>query len=116
MATDQQRVLYIVLSVLLLLTAVAGLILDGQRALTGFVELQIHPARLLSDFTLIAGAGAALLNATLVAGLGLLIVRLTGIRLSGPTIAGVFTMLGFGLLWEWGSRRDWRGSTIVTIS
>jgi hypothetical protein len=105
MATDQQRVLYIVLSVLLLLTAVAGLILDGQRALTGFVELQIHPARLLSDFTLIAGAGAALLNATLVAGLGLLIVRLTGIRLSGPTIAGVFTMLGFGLF----------GKTVVNV-
>ena len=57
----------------------------------------MHPARLVNDFTLAASDGAALVNATLVALIGLVLVRINGVRLSGPTVAAVFTMFGFGL-------------------
>lgn len=94
----QQRRLYLLTLVILLGFAGAGILADGARAtLTGLVELQIHPARLLNDYTLAAGEGAALLNASLVAFIGLILVRVTGVRLSGPTIAAVFTLFGFGL-------------------
>jgi len=59
--------------------------------------LQAHPGRLLNDFTSIAGEGAALLNASVTAAIGLLLVRVNRVRLSGPTVAAVFTILGFGL-------------------
>ncbi len=102
--TDSERIegterrLYIITIVILAGIAAAGIILDGPaNALIGLWEIQIHPARLINDFTFAASEGAALLNASLVAFVGLVLVRRNGIKLSGPTIAAVFTMFGFGL-------------------
>lgn len=66
-------------------------------SLRGLMQLQWQPARLLTDFTITAGTGAALLNASLVAGIGLAISRVSRVRISGPVIAAVLTMFGFGL-------------------
>ena len=76
--------------------AVAGLALDGPvTTLQGFLHLQIRGARLINDFTQ-AGAGSAMFNAALVGLVGLIIVFFSTISLSGPTIAAIFTMVGFG--------------------
>lgn len=92
------RHLYVLLSVLFVLTIIAGMIVQGpQASLDGLLAIQGHPARLINDYTLIGGEGAALINAALVALMGLLVVWRTDVRLSGPTVAAVFTMLGFGL-------------------
>ena len=94
----QDRLLYLLLLLVLGGILTAGLVADGPAAsLSGLWRLQIHPARLLNDFTLAAGPGAALVNAALVALIGLALVRLNGVRLSGPTVAAVLTMFGFGL-------------------
>lgn len=83
---------------MLLGCALLGLSLQGPvPALQGLLRIQVHPARLLNDFTIVGGEGGALVNAALVAALGLLLVRVVGVRLSGPTVAAVFTILGFGL-------------------
>ena len=75
-----------------------GVLADGPMpALKGFLRLQTSPARLLSDFTSIGGTGAAFLNAGFVGLLGLLLLRINKISLSGPTTAAIFTMLGFAL-------------------
>lgn len=75
-----------------------GLVADGPvAAVRGLLQLQIHPARLLNDYTEIAGVGAAFLNATIVAIASLVLVRVFKVRLSGPTVAAVFTIFGFGL-------------------
>ncbi len=75
-----------------------GVAVQGpESTFRGVVRIQHHPARLLNDFTLVGGEGAALVNAALVATLGLLLVRINGVRLSGPTVSAVFTILGFGL-------------------
>ena len=63
----------------------------------GLIQIQLHPARLLNDFTLVGGEGAALVNASILAACGLLLVRLQKVRLSGPTIAALWTIFGFGL-------------------
>ncbi len=65
--------------------------------LRGFVEIQIHPARLINDYIEIAGIGPALFNAAAVGLVGLLLILITKIGFSGPTFAAVFTMMGFGL-------------------
>lgn len=78
----------------LILTA---LFTDGfLQSVTGFLQIQIGPARLLSDFIEMQGMGAALLNAAVVGLIGLLCIYLAGITLSGVTFAAVLTIIGFG--------------------
>ena len=93
-----ERPIYYFLAFLSIAAAAAGMTAQGALPVVkGFLELQIHPARLLNDFTAAEGAGSALLNAVLVASIGLVLIRLTRVRLAGPTIAAYFTMMGFGL-------------------
>lgn len=76
----------------------AGFLVQGPiPTVTGLWDLQLHPARLINDFTAIAGTGATMVNAALVAAIGLSLLKLNGISISGPALAAVFTMLGFGL-------------------
>lgn len=91
-----EKSLYTIMLIFILGLAVAGLALDGPlTALTGFLHLQIRGARLINDFTQ-AGTGSAMFNAALVGLIGLTIVFFATISLSGPTIAAIFTMIGFG--------------------
>ncbi len=78
--------------------ALAGFLHDGPlRVFEGLAAIQLHSARLISDFTVIGGIGAALVNAALVGAISLILVALNGVRFSGPTIAAVFTLMGFSL-------------------
>jgi len=93
-----EKILYVLMCLILLSCMAAGFALQGFRpALRGLWLLQVHPGRLLIDFTAAAGEGAALLNAALAAAVGLSLVPISRVRLSGPTVAAVFTILGFGL-------------------
>ena len=84
--------------VILVGSAAAGIATTGLvPSLKGLWDIQSHPARLLNDFTQATNDGAALLNAALVALFGLALIRINRVRLSGPTIAAVFTLFGFGL-------------------
>jgi len=75
-----------------------ALLSDGFIAsLQGFIILQQHPARLINDFTVIGGIGGAMLNAVIMGLLSLLLIRVNQIRLSGPTMAALFTIIGFSL-------------------
>jgi hypothetical protein len=55
------------------------------------------PGVLVSDYAAIGGLGPALVNAGLVGLSGLLLAQFSGVLLSGPIVAAVFTMAGFGL-------------------
>jgi hypothetical protein len=63
----------------------------------GLQQVLTSPGMLLSDYIEIGGLGAAFVNAGLVGLAGLLIVYFNDVLLSGPTIAAIFTMAGFGL-------------------
>jgi len=91
-----EKSLYTIMLIFILGLAVTGLALDGPiETLKGFLQLQIRGARLINDFTQ-AGTGAAMLNAALVGLIGLIFVFLATTILSGPTLAAIFTMIGFG--------------------
>jgi len=75
-----------------------GLASDGiLPSLQGFVTLQTHAARLINDYTVIGGVGPALFNAGLMGILTLILVKVNGVILSGPTVAAFFTIMGFSL-------------------
>lgn len=91
-----EKSLYTIMLIFIIGLAVMGLALDGPtQTLKGFLHLQVRGARLINDFTQ-AGAGSAMFNAALVGLVGLIIVFFSTISLSGPTIAAIFTMVGFG--------------------
>ncbi|MEX2442544.1 MAG: DUF1576 domain-containing protein [Alkalispirochaeta sp.] len=84
-------------SILVLIIAV-GLTAQGVvETLRGVLILQLHPARLITDYSVVAGPGAAMVNAALVAAIGLFLLRVNRIQMSGPALSVVYTMLGFGL-------------------
>lgn len=58
--------------------------------------MQLHPARLINDFIEIRGIGAALINGALVGLIGLGLVLLNRVSISGPTYAAILTLIGFG--------------------
>lgn len=79
-------------------TILVGLTSDGiVHSLQGFVTLQTHAARLINDYTVIGGVGAALFNAGLMGLLTLILIKVSGVSLSGPTVAAFFTIMGFSL-------------------
>jgi hypothetical protein len=105
-STERQR--YFIISILLVVLALAALLhqaIIGEAPLLrsilqsfeGFISLQTKPARLINDFTLSSGVGGAYLNAAIMGTLTLLIIRVNGVRLSGPTVAAILTIVGFSL-------------------
>ncbi|MCK5674916.1 MAG: DUF1576 domain-containing protein, partial [Spirochaetales bacterium] len=93
----QNKFLLVLLIVIMLSFIILGLITDGPgEALKGFIQIQIHSGRLISDFIPIGGIGGTLVNAALAGAVGLLIIVLLKVQLSGPTYAAIFTIMGFG--------------------
>ena len=104
---DFEKHLYRLMLITIAVFALVGLLRDGPaQAVQGFLVLQQHPARLINDFTVIGGNGGALLNAALMGALSLALIRLNGIRLAGPTMAAIFTIMGFSLF----------GKTVVNVT
>jgi hypothetical protein len=98
MALVYEKKIYGLLLICMLAVALLGLTADGfSSSLRGFLHLQTHSSRLISDFTVLAGSGGALLNAAVMGCLALLIIKLSGVSMSGPTLAAVFTIAGFSL-------------------
>jgi len=91
-----RRLLFLLASLIVLLIATAVLVDGFREAFGGFVALQIHPARLIHDFIEVRGIGAALINGALVGLIGLALVLLNRVSLSGPTYAAILTLIGFG--------------------
>ncbi len=93
-----ERRLYLLMTAIIGSTILLGLFLQGPRECAeGLVRILAGPARLVNDFTVTGGEGASLVNASLVALAGMLLVYFTKVSLSGPTVAAVMTMMGFGL-------------------
>ncbi len=93
-----QRAWLALLALYMLALVAFGLLYDPLPAIwSGWGRILQAPGMLVSDYLAIGGMGAAMVNAGLVGLSGLVLVYLNGVLLSGPTIAAVFTMAGFGL-------------------
>ncbi|MFA6783643.1 MAG: DUF1576 domain-containing protein [Sphaerochaeta sp.] len=91
-----EKLLYRFIAIILGALALTGLALNlPLTTLKDFLTLQTTGGRLLTDFTVFS-VGATLFNAALVGTLGLVLVYFSEVSLSGPTIASIFTLVGFG--------------------
>ena len=93
-----QRGWLFLLALYMLAPIAFGLIVESEQAIWGgLLRILQSPSLLLSDYVEIGGVGAAMINVGLVGLSGLLLATLNGVLLSGPIVAAVFTMAGFGL-------------------
>jgi hypothetical protein len=87
----------LLLGCVFLLIAAAVLVEGPVLPVKNFLALQLHASRLINDFTEVAGSGGALLNAAVMGLLALALIRYSETTMSGPTLAAVFTIMGFSL-------------------
>lgn len=87
----------LVLAVILVSMLLLGLSLGWGTIIQGLVAIITHPSQLISDYVVIGGPGAALVNGALVGLIGLLLLTLLKVDITGPSTAAIFTMTGFGL-------------------
>jgi len=92
---EQTKTLNAFMLIVLVFIFLAGIIEGGTQAILGFLQLQITPARLVSDFIAIAGVGSTLLNVSTVGFLGYGFLAINKLRLTGASLAALFTMMGF---------------------
>ncbi|TFG81716.1 MAG: DUF1576 domain-containing protein [Spirochaetales bacterium] len=86
-----------VLVVLLTLSGVSAARFDIGFLIRGLGSIIRQPDILINDYIAGAGLGPAFLNAGLCAFAGLVILKRSRVRVSGPAIAAVFTIAGFAL-------------------
>jgi len=87
----------VVLAAILLAMLFLGLALGRGSILEGLGAIVTHPSQLLSDYIVVAGLGPAMVNAALVGLIGLGLLTILKVDITGPTTAAIFTMTGFGL-------------------
>lgn len=66
-----------------------------SEILSGLLRILVSPAVLISDFIAIGNAGATLMNSGLVLLVGLVVLKLIKVGLSGAVLAALFTLVGF---------------------
>lgn len=74
---------------------VVGFMLNN-RSFRNLRELMGQPGRLVSDFVTMEGFGVTMVNMGILGLAAVAYVLLVGGEFSGPTIGGIFTMMGFG--------------------
>ncbi|QRN83043.1 DUF1576 domain-containing protein [Chloroflexota bacterium] len=78
-----------------------GLIVMGfvwGASMSQYKKIWAESGRLASDYVVISNLGTTLVNMGVVGILGLIYVRLVGGDVNGATLAGIFTITGFGAL------------------
>lgn len=89
----------IVVLIYILVIFIIGLFLQPfDELLVGIKNIIFAPGVLITDYMVVGGIGPALVNASLVALIGYLVLVYNKIHFIGISIAAIFTLLGFGLL------------------
>lgn len=82
----------------LLALILLGILWPSEEPLwDSYVEILKAPGMLITDYFAVGGIPPTLINAGVVGLIGLFLIYISKTSLSGPTIAGVFTMVGFAL-------------------
>ena len=92
-----QRGWLILLTGYMLVLIAWGVTYEPGTIPAGLLHIARSPGLLVSDYLAIAGLSATFVNAGLVGLTGLVLAYVNDVPLSGPTVAAIFTMAGFGL-------------------
>lgn len=74
---------------------IIGIIISGGKS-KDYYKILKYPGTIITDFVIIAGVGNTLINMGLVGLIGVIYIELVGGNFNGPTLCGLFTMVGFG--------------------
>ena len=92
---EGHTVLLILVLVILSVLLALGYAL-GCRSWKQYRRILRHAGRAVSDFVVLDGPGATLVNMALVGSIGLAYLLLIGVRLNGPLVCCLMSMMGFG--------------------
>lgn len=82
----------------ILFLLITGMVWPSEiTLLQGLGRIIRAPGVLVTDYMALVGPGPTLVNAALVGLIGLAMVYFSGAAVSGPTVAAIFTMMGFAL-------------------
>lgn len=88
----------VILTIYHLALIVIGFLLSPiEEIKIGLLSILRSPSILITDYIAIGGLGATFINAGLVGLAGVVVAYLSGVKISGLVIAGVFTMSGFAM-------------------
>ena len=91
-----QRYYYLFFGLLGILFIALAFVFDTPADIwSGIQVILTSPANLLTDYIMLANAGATLLNVGLITLFSISIIRLNRLPVSGSIVAGIFTMIGF---------------------
>lgn len=71
-----------------------GIIISGRKV-KDYYKILKYPGTIITDFVSISGFGNTLMNMGFVGLIGVAYIELVGGNYNGPTISGLFTMIGF---------------------
>lgn len=77
-----------------IITFIYGFFISGGK-LAGLKRIMLHPGRAVADFVQLHGAGATLMNMSLVGIVSVIYILLIGGDFSGPVIGAIMTAFGF---------------------
>ncbi|MFH1880996.1 MAG: DUF1576 domain-containing protein, partial [Bacillota bacterium] len=91
-----QRYLYLFFGLLGIVFIALSFVFDSPGEIwRGICTVLTSPANLLTDYIMLANAGAALMNVGLMTIFSICIIKLNRLPVSGSIVAGIFTMIGF---------------------
>ena len=94
----KKKLAEIIVLIYILYLLLIGLCLQPLDELfQGLYNIITSTGVLITDYMVIGGVGPALVNAALVGLVGYIIVRINSVPMTGPSIASIFMMIGFGL-------------------
>lgn len=95
----KKRVPEIVVFIYLLYLLLIGLLLQPiDELIQGLYYILTSTGVLITDYMVVGGVGPALVNGALVGFIGFFIVKINKVPMTGPSIATIFILAGFGLL------------------
>lgn len=93
-----QKGIYTLMITYILILLLSSFIFNTPgEILLGLKEIILAPSILLSDYMELANIGASLFNSALIMLVAMTILKINQVDLSGPILAAVFTIGGFGL-------------------
>lgn len=93
-----QKGRYLIITLYVLLILFSSLIFNTPKEiLLGMKEIVLAPSILITDYMELANIGAALFNSGLIMLVAVILVKYNDVNMSGPIVATIFTIGGFGL-------------------
>lgn len=95
---NRNKINELVIFLYILYLFIIGLFLQPLDSLIkGLYHILTSPGMLITDYMVVGGIGPALVNGSLVGLIGLLLIKINKVPMTGPSIATIFIMTGFGL-------------------